>query len=270
MQPPCRRCVTSAPDARCPSMTTPRPQHDPALLRAPDRAIGLDHLPLASRPRAALPGPARALVGDAEAPEARADRGCADRARQRHGDPLRGLPRAAQPEPRPGQGRRALPPRRDARRSDGAERVDDGEMRRGEPALRRCQGRHPRRPEAAVVERTGAHDAPLHKRDRHHHRPAARHPRARRQHQRPDHGLDDGHVLDEHRHDRHRCRHRQAAAPGRLAGPREGHRPWRVRDRPRSGAANRPEPRRRALPRPNCSCRPAQGWSRCKTIPARS
>jgi glutamate dehydrogenase (NAD(P)+) len=33
---------------------------------------------------------------------------------------LRGLPRAAQPHARPGQGRRALPPRRDARGGDGA------------------------------------------------------------------------------------------------------------------------------------------------------
>ena len=45
--------------------------------------------------------------------------------------------------------------------------------RRGEPALRRRQGRHPRRPEEAVDEGAGAHDAPLHQRDRHHHRPAA-------------------------------------------------------------------------------------------------
>ena len=57
-------------------------------------------------------------------------------------------------------------------------------MRGGQPALRRRQGRHPRRPEAALAEGAGAHHAPLHQRDRHHHRPAARHPRARRQHQR--------------------------------------------------------------------------------------
>ena len=36
--------------------------------------------------------------------------------------PLRGLPRPAQPVARPRQGRRALPPRRDARGSDGARR----------------------------------------------------------------------------------------------------------------------------------------------------
>ena len=165
----------------------------------PTRQQPLGHLPVAGRPRHPLPGPPGALGRDAEAPEARADRRRADRAGQRHGRPLRGLSRAAQPDPRPRQGRRALPPRRDARRGDGAVGLDDGQERRRQPALRRRQGRHPRRPEDAVAEGAGAHDAPLHQRDRHHHRPAAGHPGARRQHQRPDHGLDDGHLLDEHR-----------------------------------------------------------------------
>ena len=39
--------------------------------------------------------------------------------------PLRGLSRAAQPDARPRQGRRALPPRRDAGGGDGAGRLDE-------------------------------------------------------------------------------------------------------------------------------------------------
>jgi glutamate dehydrogenase (NAD(P)+) len=94
--------------------------------------------------------------------------------------------------------------------------------------------------------RSWSADAPLHQRDRHHHRPAAGHPGARREHQRADHGVDDGHLLDEHRRHRHRRGHRQADPPGRLAGPRQGHRPRRVRHRARSGAPHRPGPGRRA------------------------
>ena len=45
---------------------------------------------------------------------------------------------------------------------------------------------------------------------------------------------------------RHRRRHRQADPPRRLARPRQGHRPRRVRHRPRGGAPHRPRPRRRA------------------------
>ena len=80
------------------------------------------HLPLAGRPRAAVPRPAGALVRDAEAAEARADRRRADRDGRRQRRPLRGLSRPAQPVARPRQGRRALSPRRDARGGDGARR----------------------------------------------------------------------------------------------------------------------------------------------------
>jgi hypothetical protein len=141
---------------------------------------------------------------------------------------------------RPGQGRRALPPGRHARRGDGAGGVDEHQERGGEPALRRRQGRHPRRPAPALAQGARAHDAPLHQRDRPHHRPAQRHPRARREHQRADHGVDDGHLLDERRRHRHRRRHRQAHPPRRLARPREGHRARRLRHRPRSRAPHRP------------------------------
>jgi hypothetical protein len=51
---------------------------------------------------------------------------------------------------RPRQGWRALPPRRDAGRGDGAGGLDEHQERRRQPALRRRQGRHPRRPEEAV------------------------------------------------------------------------------------------------------------------------
>ena len=136
-------------------------------------------------------------------------------------------------------------------------------------------------PKKLSHEGAGEGHPPLHQRDRHHHRPAQRHPRARRQHQRADHGVDDGHLLDERRRHRHRRGHRQAAAPGRLARPREGHRPRRLRHRPRSGAAPRARPARRARRgaglrqrrlgrRPSCSPRPAPRSSRCRTTPAPS
>ena len=48
---------------------------------------------------------------------------------------LHGLPRAAQPRPRPGQGRHPLPPGRHARRGQGAGHVDDLEVRRGGHSL---------------------------------------------------------------------------------------------------------------------------------------
>ena len=67
----------------------------------------------------------------------------------------------------------------------------------------------------------------------------------------------------------HRRRHRQAAAPGRLGRPRQGHRPRRVRHRPRSGPPHRHGPRTArasrcrasatsAARRPSCSRRPAR------------
>ena len=89
-------------------------------------------------------------------PEAHPDRRRADQARRRHGRALRGLSRAAQPVARPGQGRRALPPGRDAGRSDGARRLDDDQERRGQRAVRRRQGRRARRSAQAVDRRSSS------------------------------------------------------------------------------------------------------------------
>ncbi len=125
------------------------------LLRQSDREQPVGHLSLAGRPRRAVPRPAGPLGRNLEAPQASADRRRADRDGRRHHRPLRGLPRAAQHEPRPGQGRRALPPRRHARRSDGAVGLDDHQDRGRQPAVRRRQGRHPRRPQEAVAAGAG-------------------------------------------------------------------------------------------------------------------
>ena len=159
--------ATHAAAARKPTrLRAPRPRPHPkenhddffsftfaAVLRQPHGRQPLGHLHRAGRPRGALPRPLGALVRNAQAAQTRADRRRAHRNGQRRRGPLRGISRTAQPEPRPGQGRRALSPRRDAGRSDGAERLDDCEMRRRQPALLRRQRRHPRRPESAVTER---------------------------------------------------------------------------------------------------------------------
>jgi hypothetical protein len=194
--------------------------HELPVLHQSHRHQPLAHLPGPGRSRVALPRAAGPLGRDAEAPQARADRRRADRNGRRQRAAFRGLSRAAQPVARPRQGRRALPPRCEPRGGDGAGGLDDDQERRRGPALRRCQGWHPRRPEAVVEQGTRAHDAPLHQRDRHHHRPAARHSGARREHQPADHGVDDGHLFDEHGLHRHRCRHRQADPSRRLARAR--------------------------------------------------
>ena len=67
-------------------------------------------------------------------------------------------------------------------------------------------------PHEDVAGRTGAHDAPLHRRADRVHRAGKRRARARHEHQRTDHGLDDGHLLHAHAPDRDRRRHRQAAS----------------------------------------------------------
>ena len=61
---------------------------------------------------------------------------------------LHRLSRAIQHHARAGQGRHPLPPRRHARRSHGAGRVDDVEVRRRAAAVRRRQGRRHLRPDA--------------------------------------------------------------------------------------------------------------------------
>ena len=152
--------------------------HAQPEFRFPHAQQSLGHLPVPDRRRRALPGQAGPLGGNAAPPQARADRGHPHRTRQRHHRPLRGLPRPALADPRSRQGRRALPPGRHAGRSDGAVGLDDGQERRGEPALRRRQGRHPPGPQDAVAEGTGKGHPPLHQRDRHHHRPDPGHPRA--------------------------------------------------------------------------------------------
>ena len=203
-------------------------------------------LPRADRPRHAAPGRPGALGRNAQAAQAHADRRRADRARRRHHRPLRGLPGAAQYVARPGQGRRALPPGRDAVGSDGAVGLDDGQERGGQRALRRRQGRHPGRSEDLVARRTAAHDAPLHQRNRHHHRAEQGYSGARRQHQRTDHGVDDGYLLHEPGQHRDRRRDRQADFAGRQPGPARRHRARRVRGRLRGGRQARLADRRRA------------------------
>ena len=82
--------------------------------------------------------------------------------RRTHGSVHR-LPRAAQPDERPVQGRAALSSERRPRRGGGPGHVDVVEVRHHEPALRRRQGRHRLRPGSAVARRTGTPDAPLHR-----------------------------------------------------------------------------------------------------------
>ena len=137
---------------------------------------------------------------------------------------LRGLPRAAQPHPRPRQGRHPLSSGRDPGRSQGAGDVDDLEVRRRRHPVRRSEGRRDLRSEEDVPGRTRTHDPPLHQRNPADHRPRARHPGAGRQHQRADHGVADGHVQHEPRLQRAGRHHRQAALDRRIARPQRGHR----------------------------------------------
>ena len=102
--------------------------------------------------------------------------------------PLQGLPRPAQPGPRPVQGRHPLPPRRVARPLQGAGRRDDLEDGHRRRALRRRQGRHQDRPAPVRPGGAGGHHPALHVQAEEPGRPEHRHPRAGRRHQRGDHG----------------------------------------------------------------------------------
>ena len=160
------------------------------------------------------------------------------------------MARPARHEPRAGQGRDPLPPRRDEPRGDGARRRDDGEVRRGRHPLRRRQGRRPGRPDRPVAGRARAGVPALRLR----HRPAARsrpgHPGARRQHRRARHVVGDGHHLHARGPLGHRGGHRQAAPARRQLRPRRGHLHGRdhlhqgrlrpARDRPRRRPRRRP------------------------------
>ena len=137
-------------------------------------------------------------------------------------DVYHGLSGAVQHLARSGQGRHPLRHRRHARRSEGAGRVDDLEVRGGQHSVRRRQGRRGLRPVHAVQRRAGADHPPLHL--RHHRYAGARFRRAgaRRQHQRAGDGVDHGHLLHAQAPHGHRRRHRQAGRDGRLARPARG------------------------------------------------
>ena len=143
----------------------------------------------------------------------------------RRQDPgLPGLPRHAQRRPRPLEGRHPLPPRRHARRSQGARDVDDVEVRAVRNPVRRRQGRRRLQSEDDVRGRAAAHDAPLHLGDHQRDRAGEGHSRAGRRHGRARDGVDLRHVLDEQGPLGARRRHGQAADDRRLARPRRGDR----------------------------------------------
>jgi hypothetical protein len=77
----------------------------------------------------------------------------------------------------PSKGGIRLPPRRHARRGQGAGHVDDLEVRADEHPVRRCQGRRDLQPEAALADRAPEDDPPLHERDHQRDRPGEGHPR---------------------------------------------------------------------------------------------
>ena len=158
---------------------------------------------------------------------------------QRRDRGLHRLSRAVQHHARPGERRHPLPPGRDARRGDGAGRVDDLEMRGRAHSVRRRQGRRHLRPDAHVAPRARGADPPLRRRDHRPDRPGEGRPGARRQHQRPGHGVGDGHLQHARRPHRDGGRHRQAARDGRLARPARGDRPRRDDRDARSGEAPR-------------------------------
>ena len=72
-------------------------------------------------------------------------------------------------------------------------------------------------PSQDVAGRTGAHDAPLHRRVARLHRAGERCARAGHEHQRADDGVDHGHLLDARAPHGDCRRDRQADRPGRLA-----------------------------------------------------
>ena len=114
---------------------------------------------------------------------------------QRRDRGLHRLSRAVQHHARTGQGRHPLSPRRLARRSDGARRVDDVEVRRRAHPVRRRQGRRHLRSDEDVAPRARSADAPLRRRDHRRDRPGEGRAGARRQHQRAGHGVGHGHLL---------------------------------------------------------------------------
>ena len=135
-----------------------------------------------------------------------------------------GLSRAVQHVARAGEGRHSIRPERHARRGEGARRVDDVEVRGGEPAVRRGEGWRRLRSAQDERRRARAADAALHRR---HHRDArSRLGRsgAGRQHERARDGVGDGHVL--HARTAHGDRRRDRASRSRWAA--------------RSAAAKRP------------------------------
>ena len=128
---------------------------------------------------------------------------------------------------------------RHARRGEGARRVDDVEMRGGEYAVRRREGRRRLRSARDERGRARAAHAPLHRRHHQHARSGLRRSRAGRQHERARDGVDHGHLLHARRPHRDRRRHRQAGRDGRLARPARSDGP-RLHDRHEGGA---PAPR---------------------------
>lgn len=126
---PASRNTTSRSKRRLPMPPTPEPgkatharaSHPVVPLGRQTRPVG--RVPATDRPRHPVPRRARLLARVAETTQAHPDRRRADQDGRRHRRPLRGLPGAAQHVARPGQGRRALPPGRDAVRGDGAGRV---------------------------------------------------------------------------------------------------------------------------------------------------
>ena len=82
---------------------------------------------------------------------------------QRRSRGLHRLSRALQHVARARQGRHPLRHAGDARGGEGARGVDDVEVRGGEPAVRRCEGRRGLRPAQDERRRAGAPHAPLHR-----------------------------------------------------------------------------------------------------------
>ena len=133
-----------------------------AVLYPPRSGQPLADLSGPGRQGTAPSGPSGAVGRDPEASEARAHRRHSHRNGRRFGSAFRGLPRAAQPVTRAGQGWGALSPECHARRSDGAVGLDDHQERRRGFALWRRQGGHSCRAFRADAQRAGAPDPTLH------------------------------------------------------------------------------------------------------------
>ena len=177
---------------------------------------------------------------DPHEPQAPDHRLVSDSDGQRRDRSLHGVSRPVQHHARAGQGRHPLPPRRQPRRSHGARRLDDLEVRRGARPVRRRQGRHRLRPHAHVPPRARGAHAPLRRGDHRRDRTREGRARARRQHQRPGDGVDHGHLQHARRPHLDGGRHRQADRDGRIARTARGDRPRRDDRHPRGGQAPRP------------------------------